>query len=660
MLFTDEEHSLLAEICDAFVGPVKSLDGDDAYWQNKASNLDLKQKIETTANALPAQDIIDLKKVLKLFSKKTLGIFWRGPMKPFNELTLAQKEKLLFRWSRSSIGNFRKAFNVFRKMAAFMSYSASADEIPHIHSKIGYKSSSSKIAQYPTKIKTLFSESNQVISCEVLIVGSGAGGGLAAGMLADAGKDVVLLEKGSYINEEGFTDNEWDMVTQLYDRGGALATNDGGVTVFAGSCLGGGTTVNWNGSFATPDRILEEWTEEHQLDHLFLKEYEQSRQAVFNLFNVNKANSVHNPQNQKLWDGASKRGLNPELIARNVVDCQKNGFENCGFCGFGCKGGCKQGTMRTTIQTASDNGARIYCNTEVKHLTTSINQVTGAVGFQNRNGELRKLTIKAEKVIVACGSIHTPALLMRSGLRHPELGKNLYFHPTVGVAARYSDLIEPWSGPMMSTVVSDAMQLDGNYGYWIETAPVHPGVIGMTLPWTSIEQHKKDLTMASNCGAFIVLTRDKYGGKVRIDNQGNAVINYKMHSYDLNHAIQGMKEASEIHFAAGATEVIFPHSSRKTLLNTADQNQRADFYKQMTSWKWRANDYILYSAHQMSTCRMGGNNKTHPVRPDGSFVGYNNLFIADGSALPSCPGINPMMSIMAQSHFTIKNILNEY
>ncbi|MBT6515034.1 MAG: hypothetical protein HOK65_09700, partial [Crocinitomicaceae bacterium] len=96
MLFTEEEHSLLAEICDAFVGPVKSLDGDDAYWQSKASNLDLKQKIETTANALPEQDITDLKKVLNLFSKKTLGIFWRGPMKPFNELTPEQKEKLLF------------------------------------------------------------------------------------------------------------------------------------------------------------------------------------------------------------------------------------------------------------------------------------------------------------------------------------------------------------------------------------------------------------------------------------------------------------------------------------------------------------------------------------------------------------------------------------
>jgi len=166
--------------------------------------------------------------------------------------------------------------------------------------------------------------------------------------------------------------------------------------------------------------------------------------------------------------------------------------------------------------------------------------------------------------------------------------------------------------------------------------------------------------MASNCGAFIVLTRDKYGGKVSIDNHGNAVINYKMHSYDLNHSIKGMQEASEIHFAAGAEEVIFPHRSRKTLLNTADEEQRTSFYKQMTSWKWRTNDYILYSAHQMSTCRMGGNSKTHPVRPDGSFVDYKNLFIADGSALPSCPGINPMMSIMAQSHFTIKNILNGY
>ena len=656
--FTDREHIILEQICDTFVGSTARQDDDVDYWDFKSSGLDLSSKIEDIAAKLPEKEISDLKKVLKILSSSYCGLLYGGPLKPFDQLSREQKERLFFRWSRSQIGALRKAFNVFRKLSTFMTYSASAQEIPSIHKKIGYIGPISKVSNQPTKINTINAESDQEISCEYLIIGSGAGGGLAAGMLSEAGKDVVLLEKGNFLNENKFNEQEWDMISKLYDRGGAMTSSNGGVTVFAGSCLGGGTTVNWNASFPTPDHILNEWRQEADLAHIESVKYKESAKEVCRLFHVNGDHSSHNPQNQKLWDGAKKLGLNPKVIQRNVSGCNAQGLKSCGYCGFGCIGGCKQGTMRTTIQKASDLGARIYCNTEALTIQIKSGKATGASCIQTIAGKRIKLSIKAENVIVACGAIHTPALLMRSGLHHKELGKNLFFHPTVGIAASYNEKIEPWHGPMMSTVVTDKLRLDGNYGYWLETAPVHPGVIGMTLPWVSREQHKNDFTIAPRCAAFIALTRDRYGGKVSLDKNSCARIKYKMHSYDLNHSLLGMQEAAEIHIAAGAQEVIFPHRTRKTVNRSMSLDERQRIYLQMTSWKWRVNDYALYSAHQMSSCRMGGNSNTHPVRPDGSFVGCSNLFIADGSALPSCPGINPMISIMTLSHYTIKNILN--
>ncbi|MBL4704853.1 MAG: GMC family oxidoreductase [Flavobacteriales bacterium] len=658
MIFTSNEHHIIREVCDSFVGPADPQDEDVEYWSGKVSDVDLQLKIETSAGLLPPDDVKDLKKLLKILTKKELGLTWGGPLKVFSDLNQDQREKLFFRWSKSTVGDLRKAFNVFRKLSTFIYYSSAPDEIPHVHRKIGYVGPISSTSDSPTRIKTIALDKDSEISCEVLIIGSGAGGGLAAGMLAKAGKDVVLLEKGSFLNEEDFNEQEGEMISKLYDRGGALTTKDAGVTIFAGSCLGGGTTINWNASFRTPDYIRDEWEKEHGVTHINSKAFDESLDEVYKTFGINGDNSEHNQQNQRLWKGAEKRGLNPSLIERNVSNCTDRGVKNCGYCGLGCKSGCKQGTMRTSIQDASELGARIYCDTEVKKLITGVGKVTGAHAIHRVGGKEVKLKIKAEKVIVACGAIHTPALLMRSGIKHNELGKNLFFHPTVGIAAEYTDAIEPWFGPMMTTLVSSSIRNDGNYGYWIETPPIHPGIMGMTLPWTSRQQHKEDFSMAQNCAAFIVLTRDKYGGKVSVDKSGHAAIQYKMHSYDLNHSLMGMAEAAEIHLAAGAKEVLFPHRTRKSVNSDMSTDQRAKVYKGMTAWRWRPNDYILYSAHQMSTCRMGDDAKKHPVRLDGSFRGYSNLFIADGSALPSCPGINPMVSIMALTHYTIKSIID--
>lgn len=657
MRFNREEHRLLVDVANTFVADVAPQDDSIRYWKMQASEVDLIDGVERAVKNLPLADLKDLKRLLKILAGRQLGVTWGGPLKPFQQLSQQEREKLFLRWSRSNIPDLRKAFNVLRKLSTFLVYASTKEKAQVLFDRLGYQIPEGHTAEKVSTISTETLSSDLEITCEVLVIGSGAGGGMAVGMAAKAGKDVVLIEKGNFLNETQMNRLEGDMITRLYDRSGALATKDASVTVFAGSCLGGGTTVNWNGAFPTPDYILEEWAKEHELPTLQTELYSESLKEVWKSIGVNDANSKHNQQNQKLWFGAEKLGLQPQTIHRNVQGCTSHKTKHCGFCGMGCKDGCKQSTLRTYIQHASDLGARIFCNTEADRLLIEKGVVKGAIARQVVAGQSFQLIVKAKKVIVACGAIHTPALLLRSGVVHKELGQNLYFHPTVGVAGMYEERIEPWNGVMMSTLVSDHLRIEDNFGFWIETPPAHPGILAMTLPWVTAQQHKEDMARTPNCAAFIVLTRDKYGGKVTLDRNRNARIHYRMHPYDLKHSLIGMQCAADIHLAAGASEVLFPHRTRKGVHATDSMQEKEKCYKSMTSWRWRPNDFILYSAHQMSTCRMGGDAKKSPLQPNGEVRGVNNLFVADGSALPSCPGINPMISIMTLANITIKNAL---
>ena len=216
-----------------------------------------------------------------------------------------------------------------------------------------------------------------------------------------------------------------------------------------------------------------------------------------------------------------------------------------------------------------------------------------------------------------------------------------------------------WWGTMMSTLNDDFSKLDGNYGFKLETPPMHTGVMALAFPWQSGQQHKQQMLQASHIGAFIVLTRDKFGGRVTVDKKGEAVMNYKLSTYDRQHLFKGIEEAAKIQLAAGAESLIFPHYQQKILTQQMSTKKRKQLFESIPSWGWRSNQFSLFTAHQMGTCRMGGNAKTHPLTPEGQVRGIKNLYVADGSAFPASSGVNPMISIMTLTHYTIKNLIAE-
>lgn len=597
--------------------------------------------------------------LLDLLHSKLPGLLWAGRLRRFADLTPEDRSRLLQKWSRSRLGTLRKAFQSLKKLSLFAHYGIDGPASLSEWKVIGYPGPNpSTPAGPPERIQLTTPRDGEQMDCDVVVVGSGAGGGIAAGILAEAGYAVIVLEKGPYLEGAEFNQHEVERIRSSYEKQGAMTSQDGGVGIFAGSCLGGGTTINWTACFETPDYVRGEWAKEAGLGFALEGAYEHHMASVMASISANKAHSTRNPQNELLWKSIEKLGREPGLIARNVQGCGGEGHADCGYCGLGCRSGTKQSTLRTWLRRAADKGARILAHTHAERILQTNGKASGVDAVYQSPGEApRNFTIRAKRVVVAAGALHSPALLLRSGLDHPGIGRNLFFHPTVVVAGFYKEQMDPWLGPMMTTVDWGGTRLDGNYGHWIETPPVHAGMAALALPWENAGQHRRDMERVRNMASFIVLTRDKFGGRVRVDRQGQPVVDYQLHPYDRQHMLHGLRTTFDLHRAAGAQEVVFPHFRHNRYKIATAKMSAESYLAGMPGWGWGANRFAMFTAHQMGTCGMGSDPAQHPFNPQGECYALPGLFIADGSALPTCAGVNPMVSIMSLAGWVAKGMV---
>jgi len=626
-------------------------------------NLD---KLAAAIRAQPLGAQAEFGQLLDLLARPWAGLTWWGPLRPFQELNPAQRERLLQSWAGSRLAVLRKGFHALRKLCTFLYYGDAPASSPNpAWAALGYPGpppppDGNLPGATERPLVPLAPPADTTYSCDTLVIGSGAGGGVVAGELAQAGHDVLVLEAGPYLHGADFTQREVDMMSRLYDARGALSTRDGSIGLLAGACLGGGTTVNWAGAFRTPDYVLEEWAREHQAPQFVSPAFAKSLDAVALALGVNTAYPRHNGQNQALRDGSTRLGQKTQLIPRNEkgLNDSDQHFRSLGYSTLGDANGIKQGTLNTYLRTAAAHGARLLPDTRVEHVTIVGGRATGAEAMHTTpDGRRVRIVVRARRVVVAGGAIQTPALLLRSGLRHPHLGRHLHLHPTVPVAAHYPWPMHSWHGPSMSVVNDTYTQLHGtNFGAKLETPPTHPGLLAMVLPWRSGAHHRELLQAADHLGSFIVLTRDRDGGRVRTDKQGVPLIDYRLSAFDKQNLLTGIRAAAEIHVAAGAHTVYLPHGSLPILRAHEGVVQNPALLAALPRLPWQPNRYGLYSAHQMSTCRLGGQARTHPLCPSGETVEVQGLYVADGSAFPACSGVNPMLTIMALAHYTAQGL----
>ncbi|HEX9035760.1 MAG TPA: FAD-dependent oxidoreductase [Ktedonobacterales bacterium] len=657
---TASEWRTLESVCDALIPATPAPDGESdpyGYYARTARDLDVARVMAETLSQESPESRAQFKQLLGLLGSGAGGLMVAGRPKGFADLSLEARERALRRMSRSPVAALRQSFMALKRLAHFIYYAApQADGRNPNWPALGYTPAPPPPSQEaaPKRIRTLAIEGALALTADAVIVGSGAGGGIIAARLADAGLDVVVIEKGGYFNESDFSGNEALMTPALYLRRGMLATSDLGMIVLAGSALGGGTLVNWSTSLRTPSEVLAEWEREYGLTGATSAEYQVGFDVAEQRLGVNTEDSDPNPNNAALMRGCRALGYDWTRVPRNASGCE----QRCGACGFGCPYGRKQSTMLTFLSDAHEKGARIAVRCTAERVLIEQGRAAGVEGWalDDRTGARRRVTVKAPVVVVAGGAVESPALLLRSGVRNTNIGAHLRLHPVVALASYYEDKIEAWKGSLQTVLASHMKNLRGGYGLRFEVAPTHPGMLGMVTPWESGAQHKRDMTQVAHVASFIALMRDTGEGRVTLDRQGDPILSYYPNDEDRRYLAQAMGEMARIAAAAGATRIATLHSRRIELNAEAGQpgafttQQVSAFAREVERRGLAPNTLPVFSAHQMGTCRLGSSAQTAVADPTGQVYGVKGLYIGDASGFPTASGVNPMLSIMALAY----------
>ncbi|MFP3855298.1 MAG: GMC family oxidoreductase N-terminal domain-containing protein [Anaerolineales bacterium] len=600
-----------------------------------------------------SQDQRQLRLFLRLLGSPWVNGLLSGEWSSFSELGLEARTEVLRDWMMSRFGLRRAAFQGLKRLALFLFYAEASSDVPNpVWEAIGYDAPGLITPQASSPLNVRSAVSEDQLSAEVLVVGSGAGGSVVAAALADAGHEVLIVEKGGDESHEDIEGLELAGNSALFERRGGLTTSDLGMVVLAGSTLGGGTVVNWSTSLPTPDFVRREWATDFGFEGLEGAEYERCLEAVSEALDIDIEESEANAQNQVLARGGEALGYRVEPIPRNVRGCV-----DCTYCGFGCRYGAKQSTRQTYLRKAQRAGARILVRAEVERLILEGGRATGAVLNLGRDEKLTEVEVTAKAVVLSAGAIHTPAVMLRSGLRHPHLGRNIHLHPVTAPVGVFDEPIRSWQGPPQTRMIGDLADLDGRgHGVRLEVAPAHPGLWASALPWTSGRGHKVLMAQVDHLANIIVLTRDKGKGQVRLDADGNPRLDYRLDRYDASHLLRGTEAALRIFRRAGARRIISPHSAPE-VFDAEGHKAFEDYLERTLSRPIRPNDLGLFSAHQMGSCRIAGSRSQGVVRPDGETWDVRNLFVADASIFPSASGVNPMVTIMACAELLSERIM---
>ncbi len=600
---------------------------------------DLGDRVARKLASLPRPaDRAELALLLWLLESRLVNLLLSGIPKPFTSMSPQQRERCLRGWATSSIPQRRKAFQALKRLTTVTHYTT-----PGAARAIGYPGPLGPPPNTGKPIRPLAITGRTALECDVVIVGSGAGGGVVAGELAAAGKDVIVLEKGGYRNEADFTHHEADALETMYDAGGLLATRDLGVVVLQGATLGGGTVINYTTSFPTPESVRHEWARGHQLPHFESAEFTRALEAVAGRVGANTDHAKPSARDRTLIRGLDQLGWHHAPLPRDVQGCTQD--DGCGYCGLGCRRGAKQSTLITYLQDAAAHGARIVVDCDVRRVIIDRGTATGIEARVGRFG----VSVRAKAVVVAAGSVHSPALLLRSGVTLPALGRNLALHPATAVFGDMDEDIRPWTGTVQAHYSDQFADLHEGYGCKFETAPLHPSLQALAVPWESAAQHRDGMARLPRTALTGILLRDRFGGRVSVDREGNPVVDYRLSRYDRAHLRRAIAGAAEVMEAAGAREIWLP-LARAVRYRPGTNGAREDWLTRMDAAGWGPNQLLLVTFHQMASCRMGASERTSVVDAEHRVWGIRGLYVADASVFPSASGVNPMLTVMAIAH----------
>jgi choline dehydrogenase-like flavoprotein len=469
---------------------------------------------------------------------------------------------------------------------------------------------------------------------DAVVIGSGAGGAMAARTLARAGMSVVVLEEGRrYTAAEFRTRPPLDRFLELYrDGGSSVALGRPPVLLPSGRGVGGTTLVNCGTSYRTPPKVLRRWAAEgiatNRLDGL-LDEVERTLNVRRQPLDVIGRNGL------LVLEGARRLGWRAAPLRRNAPGC-----DGCCQCVVGCPDNAKNGVHLNALPQACSAGARIVTHARAERILVEHGRA-GGVRAIRPDGEA--LEILAPLVVVAAGATQTPPLLRRSGLgRHPRLGRGLAVHPATSLAGRFDEPVVSWNGVLQSVGVEELH----DEGILIEATASPPGMSSFVLPGVgrTLRDRLEDADHLAVIGAMVA---DEPSG--RVHGRRRPILRYDLADADAAKLKKAMVAMGRILFAAGATEVL-TGLARSPLARTQEELTAivADVSMAETH---------LAGFHPTGTARMGADAERAPVDTSGRLRGVDGVYVADASVLPTCPEVNPQLTIMAMALYVAENAL---
>jgi choline dehydrogenase-like flavoprotein len=482
---------------------------------------------------------------------------------------------------------------------------------------------------------------NVKVDADAVVVGTGAGGAAAAHRLQKAGKSVVLIEEGSYVQPEEFSTDSLTAMRQLYrDNGIRSMVGTMIIPTMQARCVGGTTVINSAICFRLPDDVLDEWVEEEKLEGLTPEGLKPLFDEVYDFTSISaEPDDVQGMHNLLMRKGCENIGWKGEPIERNSRGCV-----GCGTCMSGCVEGAKMSTDRCYVPAFLELGGELYTDCRIEKIMVENKKAVGVKGTFIEPGSLKPsektLEVRAKAVVIACGAIGTPVLLKKNGLANSSglVGRNLCNHIATGMIGVFEEDVYSWKGPQEGYTCVEFRK----DGFMIEVAWAPPDVIGgIRLPGFGI-RHKDLMARLKHMLLWGAMIRAKTTGRVIAPKKGwSPTILYNTSKRDGRLMQVAMKAVADLHFAAGA-EFILPgvykvpseiHDPKKT--------------QAIMDANLGPTDFSPIGNHPNGTCRMSEDKKRGVVNSYGETHDVKNLYIADASIFPNSPGVNPQVTIMA-------------
>jgi choline dehydrogenase-like flavoprotein len=470
------------------------------------------------------------------------------------------------------------------------------------------------------------------VECDVAVVGTGAGGAVVAKELAERGLAVALLEEGEYHTRADVTGRSLDGSRKFYrDRGMTFTVGNTIIPIPLGRTVGGSTAINTGTCWRTPPRILAKWRDQCGLTDFTVDHMAPYFERVEAILEVEPARAEYlGGAARVIARGCDRLGYHHLPVRRNAPSC-----DGSGVCDFGCPTDARRSTNVSYVPLALRAGAQLITGLRAERVRLSGGRATGidATALATR----KRVTVRARAVVLSCGALLTPALLLRQGIanRSGRLGKNLSIHPASAVSARFSESIRGFAAIPQGYCV-DHFHDDGLL-FLGASAPLD---IGANL-FPFVGRRLMDVMEAyDQVASFGVMVEDQARGRVRVGPGGRPLASYWLGDHEIAQLQRGIEIVARIFLAAGAREVYPRVDGWDALRNEADLGH---FHRARLG----ARDFLLTAFHPLGTCAMGPDPRSSVIDPSHQAHDVPGLYVVDGSAVPTSVAVNPQVTIMA-------------